>query len=1313
MLRTTVSRVKNVCSGALVPRILRGDHCCGPVSYAVVRKAFESTKSTDDGKQGTLASEDNVEKKSDDAANPEDKTTTQNKPTATSGIPLTHRERCQRIIDKAFGPCEHTEVNTDLSEQYFSHTVNLEDTRREILESEKAKLKLQEKIHINPLLPESRTPYSIFINRELIEEDHDESALKDSVLKVHPAAEGSRPLVADKEDPVKPLNVPKATAEEPDLTKNLENIGTTDEIAPIIEPYYTKEEVEKFSNAETIENKTFREDDAETIEMVKDERKTNLYQKLEPIEQIHTLIPYTRTQIGVYTLYREDENQDEIVVMDSSMKTLSDVEGPQFADRKDFLANSKEVMKAVNDLETVESKALRDDDYVSNEIGRDEQKHMFIHATTAKEDAEQLTQKLETIEETPLVEAQVPKAEGFNVTPRVLGEQSILNSKTIDRNLDYFPRVDMPRNLDDVAKRCLNSPLGKIDEMLLNEIEQRPSTCKTETKYPSKSLAGDALVQMDEMKEQTSMAEEQEIHYDISKFQETEKVDCEESYASGLICPIPHITLECRLPDLNEQAEENELIKSKEESQLAGETAQANEQEIDTTHLKSTKVKDAVVTEIHILGIDKLQDSERTKSIGTTKPPLSEEFKRYYSSNDVQRNPETKDTYTKMTSYSSPNDALNNFLKNDRLLKSDYISNFKGVRKPTYYGTVNASKYAMNTQSKDDKTLSSRSLSAAYMWGHKQQDASASKIGSLQQEETDKVEKYGSVPQGESTKEQWAENEQTAMKVEFERVPYNMMRIPTQTWNNKVELSPKIENLTPLCSHNKTTEQSELKPEQEYVKVSITDELFKEHALDPYYVLACNETCPIAPVSTVSTLNNSDFVDTTDTIYMKKNICESKRPKPPAKDLMACEKMPPETQALHELDVKLEPEIIPEIGYTAMPETKSADTMDVSPPKRNELSLSELLKKVRRRNRLECMSDLKTLGVSVDPTVGKCNRKAPRCPPTAPRSPPANPVPPPSFGLPMLKRRPPVCKAPKKKPGCKCTTCDIDMTCGVQIGKISPDMTYELNEADICVLKSKADLTEEVNDRLNNLGKIMSGILRKVRSSTETLFARDYDPWTPIPSWPPMPRKKAEKKQWAPGKELTPKGTLIPYRCFYKTEWMKPKFTNKPYTTSREGNTVSEKNEYEETLVKPCIDTTEENVSEKATVKFSKASYPSLTVPNYCQYKNRIPANYFHLNLERLLYPHNASPAYVLVRYFATDIERRDVFWRPKARIPDENEMIRRLRDPDVSVRKEAEKEAKYLFLNYGNIQYIKKKNEDSSQAQGASHSQQSAMLDH
>ncbi|RVE42460.1 hypothetical protein evm_012890 [Chilo suppressalis] len=107
-----------------------------------------------------------------------------------------------------------------------------------------------------------------------------------------------------------------------------------------------------------------------------------------------------------------------------------------------------------------------------------------LKATTAKVHEEKLVQKIEVINETPLVEAHKPNIEGFNVVPKVLGNKgketqslrqkvpqfNFCTGKNI-KNSDNTAKTGFP-NLDDLASRCLDSSSTHIDERLLKEMEQ-------------------------------------------------------------------------------------------------------------------------------------------------------------------------------------------------------------------------------------------------------------------------------------------------------------------------------------------------------------------------------------------------------------------------------------------------------------------------------------------------------------------------------------------------------------------------------------------------------------------------------------------------------------------------------------------------------------------------------------------------------------------------------------------------------------------------------------------------------------------------
>ncbi|CAH0730204.1 unnamed protein product, partial [Brenthis ino] len=95
-----------------------------------------------------------------------------------------------------------------------------------------------------------------------------------------------------------------------------------------------------------------------------------------------------------------------------------------------------------------------------------------VHATTATIEEEKLVQKVDVINETPHVEAHPPKIEGFNSIPKILG-QDTSNFEASDKK-KVTP--DQKIILDELAKRCLDSPVGDIDNILLNELKNISQT---------------------------------------------------------------------------------------------------------------------------------------------------------------------------------------------------------------------------------------------------------------------------------------------------------------------------------------------------------------------------------------------------------------------------------------------------------------------------------------------------------------------------------------------------------------------------------------------------------------------------------------------------------------------------------------------------------------------------------------------------------------------------------------------------------------------------------------------------------------------
>ena len=175
---------------------------------------------------------------------------------------------------------------------------------------------------------------------------------------------------------------------------------------------------------------------------------------------------------------------------------------------------------------------------------------------------------------------------------------------------------------------------------------------------------------------------------------------------------------------------------------------------------------------------------------------------------------------------------------------------------------------------------------------------------------------------------------------------------------------------------------------------------------------------------------------------------------------------------------------------------------------------------------------------------------------------------------------------------------------------------------------------------------------------------------------------------------------------------MKPKFdVTKPYTTSRDTIPAGTTDAPSDTVIdQPTIKKAKEVVSELATAKcakvYSNLNFPNRTwaftkcskaycrveIPKCCHTNKQAPPNLSPLNVDRILIPPMASLSCILVRYYSAQrANKPEVFWRPKARIPDSNEIITKLKNP--ATRKEALKETKYLFLDYEKMEPVKKKN--------------------
>lgn len=145
-----------------------------------------------------------------------------------------------------------------------------------------------------------------------------------------------------------------------------------------------------------------------------------------------------------------------------------------------------------------------------------------LQATTAKDNEETLEQKIERIDETPLVEAPAkPKIQGFNMNPKVLGtrrrrsqEKPMYLQFSSDKHHHGRRRGTSRRvgSFDELAKRCLDAPSSHIDERLLKEMEKL-GVPPTHRKGSRKTTNDAGIIQPDIMKRPRRPVQKTELDF--------------------------------------------------------------------------------------------------------------------------------------------------------------------------------------------------------------------------------------------------------------------------------------------------------------------------------------------------------------------------------------------------------------------------------------------------------------------------------------------------------------------------------------------------------------------------------------------------------------------------------------------------------------------------------------------------------------------------------------------------------------------------------------------------------------------------------
>ncbi|XP_049883086.1 titin-like [Pectinophora gossypiella] len=363
--------------------------------------------------------------------------------------------------------------------------------------------------------------------------------------------------------------------------------------------------------------------------------------------------------------------------------------------------------------------------------------------------------------------------------------------------------------------------------------------------------------------------------------------------------------------------------------------------------------------------------------------------------------------------------------------------------------------------------------------------------------------------------------------------------------------------------------------------------------------------------------------------------------------------------------------------------------------------LSVLLKKARVKNQLESfktfMDSINTehvVKMSKCPPEKPpaCPPKPPKCPPKAPKCPPApcpkpakadctpkKPRCPPAAKVDPCKKKkpcpdpcgPPKCPPKKKGPCSKCCSTgkpwfDPQRPIYSLVSRYSEQSIFTT----VCNGSFKetpfyGDFEVETDPKKGML-HAPRGIIR---------WARDFEPWTPIPCWP-VPKNEKKKKLLCPqdgckgipppkdGDFCHPKQkpfqneeSPILSRSFSKTEWTKPKFDlTKPYKDIAE---KCDEKKYAKNDEKPARF---KNDVKKANRNCSARKMAPESV------KNKSCILMESLNLQELLAPPMAAVCYVVARHNSNDA-KNEVFWRP---LP-----------TDPKMQEQLSKISKYLQMSY------------------------------
>ncbi|CAB3261175.1 unnamed protein product [Arctia plantaginis] len=940
-----------------------------------------------------------------------------------------------------------------------------------------------------------------------------------------------------------------------------------------------------------------------------------------------------------------------------------------------------------------------------------------MHATRAsieKQDDDKLIQKVEHIEEAPLVEAEKPKVEGSQIAPRVLG---------------YVGKGKVFNSLDEVAKRCLTSPQNRIDEILLKEMEklgipltvQRTNSClKIEDTKPDalnkqKKVPQEEEIELDDRDIKNkpekwgvtgnlhNSAESKEdpldtvtqFHLDLNRtkmhddLKSNEKAKLQSDTKTETVCDANTENrcgwLYWRVKNPQQQDPKRSGTSEQEHNTFTDQMWQKNQ--LDPKHVLtcnetcSISPKPLIHKEVeNVEGTEDMYKQQQTNLYMKQKPLLEEgeseplatsieEKPQHIIKPDYLNRSKTVD-FTNITKDNAStavdsvaqqtSEAGSTFnitppelrRREVDLEPMDEPKNTEDLTENTIIQAVDSEQLQLTTEQLQVASEQLQATCEHLQATTEQLQAATTQLQATSNHLCDSSNKLCTASENLNTTTEKLQYTSENLRDSTEQLCSNTMLI------NKNSNYPKKESDIPEEADHavKMYEQfiKNTPSDKEQLKIASTETFINDtikSAMDtpkPSKDLSVNPAAAALISKAVSSYMKDTKTEKTSTQQVERKGADKEKPEKTKDD---------DETVLKELDNKC---FSPNIeGWAQQATTINPSvpmTEDLPPikplPEINEnTKLSELMRVVRERNRLV---DCHEATVLVKPKKF--------VPPLA--KPLANPSNYQMPSIPEVKSIPRVCVPKKSRPTKKCSYCNLetlgldqntsfigrnksqewldvvslDQHQAIDLTLAEDDLVTDFADDFILQLHYLSDIIESSYKR--GKAKVLETAVLENRHLAKIVRSQDYEPWSPIPSWP-YPKKPKKQKLQCPkdGCQIPPPLSveerpcgLKPFRneespilsrTFFKTDWPKPKYIDKPYVDTRREDKHSAANI---SPTKPPSRSKKPTTPINVLPKVKKSIYKDTI-------RNNMTGQITHLNLERLLLPTMASVFYEIERY--------------------------------------------------------------------------------